>query len=141
MEHTSLITNIALSFITFPVGGSLLFSMVKKLGKTMICITVLEAEMAFAAILIGFFVLGYFSILPVGTSASIALILSLSLLIGSMGSPTDPSATLAIMHEYRARGDVSSTIMGVAAFDDVFGILNYAVAVVIAADHRTKTYV
>jgi len=130
VEHTSLITNIALSFITFSVGGSLLFSRIKRLGKSIIYITVFEAELAFAVIAIGFFVMGYFFALPTGNS--IALLLSLSLLMGSLGSPTDPSATLAITHEYRAKGDVSSTIMGVAAFDDVFGIPNYTIAAVIA---------
>ena len=130
VEHTSLITNISLSFITFSVGGTLLFSKIKKLGKSIIYITVFEAELAFAAIAIGFFVLGYCSILPV--SGSLALLIALSLLMGSLGSPTDPSATLAISHEYKAKGDVSSTIMGVAAFDDVFGILNYTIAAVIA---------
>jgi NhaP-type Na+/H+ and K+/H+ antiporters len=130
VQHTSLITNIALSFITFSVGGSLLFSRIKRLGKSIIYITVFEAELAFAVIAIGFFVMGYFFALPTGNS--IALLLSLSLLMGSLGSPTDPSATLAITHEYRAKGDVSSTIMGVAAFDDVFGIPNYTIAAVIA---------
>ncbi len=130
VEHTSLITNIALSFITFSVGGSLLFSRIKKLGKGIIGITVFEAELAFAAIALGFFVLGSFSILSVGNSV-LAFILPLSLLMGSLGSPTDPSATLAITHEYRAKGDVSSTIMGVAAFDDIFGIVNYTIATVI----------
>ena len=31
--HTALVTNIALSFITFSVGGTLLFSKIRSLGK------------------------------------------------------------------------------------------------------------
>jgi len=53
-------------------------------------------------------------------------------LLGSLASPTDPSATLAVTQEYKARGRVCSTIMGVAAFDDVFGIINFSLAIVIA---------
>jgi len=37
---------------------------------------------------------------------------------GSPAAPADPTATLAITHQYHARGKVMSTIMGVAAFDD-----------------------
>ena len=45
---------------------------------------------------------------------------------------TDPSATLAVEHEYKAKGEVTSTIMGVAAFDDILGIINYSLAVSVA---------
>ena len=55
-----------------------------------------------------------------------------SFLLGSLASPTDPSATLAVVQEYKARGKVTSTIMGVAAFDDVTGIINFSLAIVIA---------
>jgi Kef-type K+ transport system membrane component KefB len=52
--------------------------------------------------------------------------------MGALASPTDPSAMLAVTHEYKALGDVTSTIMGVAALDDVTGIMNFSVAVVLA---------
>ncbi len=47
VAHTDLVTNIALSFITFSVGGTLLFSKIRSLGKTIILITLLESEFAF----------------------------------------------------------------------------------------------
>jgi len=56
----------------------------------------------------------------------------LALLLGCLASPTDPSATLAVTHEYKAKGPVSSTILGVTAFDDVLGIINFSVATAIA---------
>ncbi|MCF8086319.1 MAG: cation:proton antiporter, partial [Desulfohalobiaceae bacterium] len=47
-------------------------------------------------------------------------------------SPTDPATTLAVIHEYRAAGDVSSSILGVAAMDDALGIIIFSVGVSIA---------
>jgi Kef-type K+ transport system membrane component KefB len=131
VDHTSLITNISLSFITFSVGGTLLYSRIRKLGKGILCITMCEAELTFLAIVIGFLAITPFLIHPAGATWFTTFI-PLSLLIGSLGSPTDPAATLAVAHEYKAKGDVSSTIMGVAALDDVTGIINYSVAIAIA---------
>jgi Kef-type K+ transport system membrane component KefB len=53
--------------------------------------------------------------------------------LGSLASPTDPTATLAVKTEFNAKGRVMDTIMGIAAFDDVFGIINYSIAVAIAS--------
>lgn len=132
IEHTSVITNIALSFITFSVGGTLLYHRIKKLGKGIISITIFEAEFAFLAVFLGLLAITPFFIDITGT-ASFAILIPLCLLLGSLASPTDPSATLAVSHEYKAKGDVSSTIMGVAAFDDAMGIVNYSLAIAISS--------
>jgi len=131
VEHTALITNIALSFITFSVGGTLLFSKIRSLGKPIIFITLFEAEFAFLFVGVSFILLGPLVVsLPEFTFVS--FIIPIALLLASLASPTDPSATLAVEHQYKAKGEVTSTIMGVAAFDDILGILNYSLAVSVA---------
>jgi len=132
VDHTAVATNICLAFITFSVGGTLLLSRVKKLGKGILCITVCEAEFSFLTIVIGFLAVTPFLIHGVGASW-FATFIPLSLLIGSLGSPTDPAATLAVAHQYGAKGEVSSTIMGVAALDDATGIMNYSLAIAVAS--------
>jgi len=130
-ENTEIITNIALSFITFSVGGTLLVSRIRKLGKSIFTITFLESELAFLFVVAGLtFSLPYF--IQIGSGDIVFAYLPVALLIGSMASPTDPSATLAVMHEYKAKGSVSSTVMGIAAFDDALGIINYSIAIAIA---------
>ncbi len=134
VQHTDTITNISLAFITFSVGGTLLYSNIKKLGKSIIYITLFEAETAFIMVFIGFLlVLPLFgkTLFPQGGSWATTYI-PLAILLACLASPTDPSATLAVMHEYKAKGEVASTIMGVAAFDDALGIINYSFATVIA---------
>ena len=130
-EHTNFITNISLSFITFSVGGTLLYSKIKSLGKSIILITVLEAEIAFLFVFIGLFFIAPLFI-DISATDSMTYFLPLAILFGALASPTDPSATLAVMHEYKAKGVVSSTIMGVAAFDDIFGLLNFSIGISIA---------
>jgi len=132
IEHTSVITNIALSFITFSVGGTLLYNRIKKLGKGIVFITIFEAEFAFLAVFLGLLAITPFFI-DIPNATLFAIFIPLCLLLGSLASPTDPSATLAVSHEYKAKGDVSSTIMGIAAFDDTLGIVNYSLAIAIAS--------
>ena len=132
LDNTGLITNIALSFITFSIGGTLLLSRIKRLGKGVIYITVFEAEFAFLAVIAGFLVIIPFLMHNPGSSW-FATFIPFALLLGALASPTDPSATLAVVHQYKARGEVSSMIMSVAAFDDVFGIINFSLAATIAA--------
>jgi Kef-type K+ transport system membrane component KefB len=108
-----------------------LFSKIRSLGKSIIFITLFEAEFAFLFVGIFFILLGPLVIsLPGFTFVS--FFLPLALLLASLASPTDPTATLAVEHQYKAKGEVTSTIMGVAAFDDILGIINYSFAVSIA---------
>ncbi len=131
IRYTDIITNVSLAFITFSVGGTLLFSRLKVLGKTIGFITVFEAEFAFLTVVLGSLIVAPW-LLPLNQAGWLTVFIPISLLFGIVASPTDPSATLAIVHEFNARGTVTSTIMGVAAFDDAIGILNYSIFVIAA---------
>jgi Kef-type K+ transport system membrane component KefB len=63
---------------------------------------------------------------------SFSAILAFSILVSIFASPTDPSATLAVETEYKAKGKITSMIMGIAAFDDVLGIINFSVLTSVA---------
>ncbi|MGE5279757.1 MAG: cation:proton antiporter [Deltaproteobacteria bacterium] len=125
---TDTITNISLSLITFSVGGTLLLRKLRASGIQILGITFFEAEGAFLAVTLGFALALPF----LWAGGRPALILPLGLLLGCLASPTDPTANLAIMHEYGAKGRVASTIMGVAALDDALGIMNYSFAIVLS---------
>lgn len=131
LDHTDFITNIALAFITFSVGGTLLYSRIRELGKAVISITLFEACMAVLFVFCGFIIVSYLfqGIVPISW---IGMIVPLSILLGTFASPTDPATTLAVSHEYRARGNVSSTILGIAALDDAFGIIIFSLGLSIA---------
>lgn len=130
LAHTTLITHVSLALITFSVGGSLLFSKVRALGKGIALIAVFESEGAFGCVFIGFMTLAPLLVSSCGGAAA-ACWLPLALLAASLASPTDPSATLAVEHECKAHGDVSTTILGVAALDDILGIVNYSFSITI----------
>lgn len=128
VNNTGLITKISLSFITFSVGGTLAFPKLKALGKSIVWITICEAEFAFLFILVSFaFLVPLF--IHFSGAAMATVFLPFAFLSAALAAPTDPSATLAVEHEYHAKGEVTATVMGVAAFDDILGIINYSIAV------------
>ncbi len=131
LSGTDPIVNAALAIITFEVGGTLAIGPLRELGRGIVFLALGEAELAAVAILAGsILVLPFLVHLPLGTGFAAAI--PLALLLGALGSPTDPSATLAVIHQYRAKGMVSFSVMGAAAFDDALGIINFSVATAVA---------
>jgi Kef-type K+ transport system membrane component KefB len=127
VTDASLVTNIALAFITFSVGGTLSFSKLRLQGKSIIAITLFEAELAFICVAVIFILIGPLIIHHPVTNL-VSFYIPFSILLASLASPTDPSATLAVVHELKAKGQVTSTILSVAAFDDILGIVNFSLA-------------
>jgi len=133
IQGTDPLTNFALALITFTVGGSLSMVRLKRFGRTILTTTIFEAETAFLLVIAAFAIL-----LPVflkngGHHSYLLYFLPAALLFGAMASPTDPAATLAVVHEYRARGPLTTSLLAVAASDDALGIVNYSFAVSVAA--------
>lgn len=130
-DNANIAIDIALSFITFSVGGTLQAAKLKKLGRTIVNMTIFEAESAMLIVTAGFAISAMaFGWPHLGATSGSALVLAL--LLGVLASPTDPSATLAVTHQYKAKGEVTSTVMGIAASDDVLGIINFSIGVALA---------
>ncbi len=130
INGSSILINIALAFITFSIGGSLSWKKIRESGKMVLVLTTLEAMFAFFAVTIMSFIAIYYIFNLVSTWQ---LSLAMSLILGALAAPTDPSATLAVKNEYHAKGLVSSTVLEIAAFDDIFGIILYTLSVAVAA--------
>ncbi len=122
IHRTEPLINIALAFITFSIGGTLSFERIRRTGKVILTITLFESIFAYLSVFVVlFFAIHFFN----PQELSWPTVLVMGLVLGSLAAPTDPSATLAVTQEYKAEGDVSTTILGVAAFDDIMGILLY----------------
>jgi len=137
-KSANLVINLALCFITFTIGGSLSAAKLKRLGKGIVWITIFEAQFAFAFVSLGFLFAAQFFIKGVDIGWFNTYI-PFAVLIGCIASPTDPTPSLAIAHEYKAQGDVTSTILGVSALDDATGIINFCLAMVVASSFALHT--
>lgn len=133
LHDLTIITHIALAIIAFSIGGSLELSKIKRLGNQIMVITVSQA---FGAFLLATAATGVFLLLTKCSldffSCFIYDYLPATLVIGAISAATAPAATLALIHEYRAKGPFTTTLLGVVALDDALTIFIYAFAVNIA---------
>jgi Kef-type K+ transport system membrane component KefB len=119
------LVNISLAVITFHIGGSLSFDKIRKEGKNYLIMTLAESLLAYLFV----FLLTFLTVQYVfNLFDSIYLALAFSMLLASLAAPTDPSATLAVIEEYKASGPVSSSVLGIAAFDDIMGIILFTLS-------------
>ena len=118
-DKLSIISEAALSFIAYSIGSEFNIENLKRVGKGVILITVLEALTAVILIdIVMIFVLGQ----PV----------AFSLVLGAIAAATAPAATLMVVRQYKAKGPVVNTLLPVVAMDDAVGIMAFGVSTTIA---------
>lgn len=123
------LVNISLAVITFHIGGSLSFSKIREEGKNYLLMTLAESLLAYLLVFGVVFIAVQF-LLNVFDSVYVSV--AFSMLLASLAAPTDPSATLAVIEEYKAKGPVSSSVLGIAAFDDIMGIVLFTLSLATA---------
>jgi len=116
----------ALGLIGFMIGGELKKGVFSKYGKHFIYILLSEGITAFLAVTVLVGVVGTFILKDVRLSWALAL------LLGAIASATAPAATTEVLREYKARGPLTTTILGIIAMDDALALLLFAVASSIA---------
>ncbi len=132
-EDLSVITDIALGVVAYLIGGSLSIERLKKLGKNIITITPFQALGAWFFVTLLILSLGHFVIkFDISNPNFNQTYLPMAIIIGAISCATAPAAILAIIHEYGAKGPLTTTLLGVVALDDAFTIASYAVAISIA---------
>lgn len=121
LSSVSWISDIALGFIAFTIGGSFKLSTLKKVGKRATVITIFEALGGATIVIIGLLIGYFFGLKDMGLS--IPMILTL----GSIACATAPAATLLVIQQYKAEGPVTRTLIPVVAFDDSVALMAFAV--------------
>ena len=133
-EQLTLITDIALSIIAFSIGGTLALRKMRRLGRQILWITLIQALAAFAltTLVIGTIFPLLYGWSPRASDSLTGMFLPLALVIGAISAATAPAATLAIVHEYKARGPLTTILLGVVALDDGVTIFFYAFTISLA---------
>ena len=103
------------------------WSKIREHEKEIVSITIMASILPFILISGGIMTIGY--LFPTWFPFDQTNLLMLSLLLGALASPTAPAATLAVIHQYHAKGKVTDTILGVAALDDVLGVLIFSLTI------------
>ncbi len=111
-------TYIALAAIGFDIGGELAFRKLKKLGKSIIWISLLESFGATLLVTIAVYLY--------------TRKLYMALVFGALASATAPAATVDVLREYQTSGPLTTTVFAVVGIDDAIAIIIYAFSIFVA---------
>lgn len=111
----NIINEMALSAIAFSIGNEFLLKDMKRVGKSVLLITVAEVV---GAVVIVFSVMYFIFRQPV----------EFSLVIASMSAATAPAGIVMVIRELNANGPLTKTILPIVALDDALGIMVFGVA-------------
>lgn len=123
--NLDLITDIALGFIAYLIGGSLKMESLRGLGRSITWITFLQSLGAWLLVTLVLALLGHL-IIPNETFWQ--WYFPLAFIIGAISCATAPAATMAIISEYKAKGPLTTTLLAVVALDDAIAVIAFAIA-------------
>lgn len=115
---TEPMVSVALGIIAYLIGGSASIAQLKRLGWGIVGATAGKVSGAFLVVLVAVGLMGQLvGDLPGWTFA---------LVIAAIAPTTAPAAIVAVIHQYRARGPLTTTLLGMVALDDALGIMIFS---------------
>lgn len=117
-EWTQSIVAVTLGVIAYLIGGAVTLAQLRQLGWMIVTATIGKVGGSFLAVLAGFLLLG----VAVAEVPS----WSLALLLAAIATTTAPAAIVAIIHQYRARGPLTTALLGMVALDDVLALIIFS---------------
>ena len=125
VKALSLFNDVALGFIAFAIGNEFRLSQLRETGKQATVIGIFQALTA--TLMVDLLLIGlHFFIL--GDSISIAD----AIVLGAIATATAPAATLMVVRQYKAKGELTDLLLPIVALDDAVGLIVFAVSFGIA---------
>ena len=118
LDRLNFISEMALAFIAFSIGGEFKASYFKRVGATPIVIALCEGLGAVAVVTLSLYLSGQS--------------LPFSLILGAIASATAPAATVLVIKQYKAKGPLTSTLLSVVALDDAVALIAFGFSVALA---------
>ncbi|MEM8853129.1 MAG: cation:proton antiporter [Pseudomonadota bacterium] len=112
-------TDLALIMVAFLLGSALTVERLKAHGREILMISL--AVCLTSALLVGI------GMAFAGAATAVALILA------GISVATEPAATMDVVHQERAKGPFTDTVIGVVAIDDVWSIVLFSVLLAVAS--------
>lgn len=109
VEHSQIVTDMALAMVAFLLGGELSLPRLKRYGRAIL--TVSLGVVAASAVLVG------------GGLALLGISPVMALMLAGIATATDPAAAQDVIHQSGRRDRLSRTVLGVVAIDDGWGVI------------------
>jgi len=114
-QFSVIITGITLAFVAYIIGLSFSFAFLKRMGKQLVIILIVQVLMTFVA--------------TCGFVYLLTRDLPLSIILGSLAPATAPAGTIAVLRDLRAKGTLTDITMALVGLDDALVIVIYAVGI------------
>ncbi len=108
-----ILTDIALAMIGFLLGQKLTPKMLRELGRSVLAMSIGEAVLTASLVF--------------GVLALFGVPMEIALLLAGIAPATAPATTVDVVHELKAKGKFSDTLVGIVAIDDTWGLLLFSV--------------
>ena len=105
------LSEVALGLILFSIGGVFEYTMIRRIGRKIVRLTMVESMLAAGMVLVSMLVLG--------------LQWQVALLLASVSIATAPASTLMVMRECNARGPLSDSLLGIIAVNNIVCLIAY----------------
>lgn len=120
----TVLSNVAMGFIAFSIGNEFRFEHLRKTGRQALVVGVVQALAA--CLLVDTSLLAFHVLHPDLLSVPAAITL------GAIATATAPAATLMVVRQYKAKGELTSLLLPIVALDDAVGLIVFAVSFGIA---------
>lgn len=124
VKSYSIVCDVALGFIAFSIGNEFRLHDLKKIGKQATIVGIFQAVVTTllvdAVLIVMYF--AFPNVLP----------LPAAIVLGAVASATAPAATLMVVKQYKAKGELTNMLLPVVALDDAVGLILFALSFGIA---------
>ena len=120
VETLSIVSDVALGFIAFSIGNEFRMKELKLIGKQAVIIGIVQALVA--AILIDI------ALVSIALAFPNTLTIAQAITLGAIGTATAPAATLMVVKQYKAKGELVDILLPIVALDDAVGLIVFAVS-------------
>jgi Kef-type K+ transport system membrane component KefB len=139
------VSHLAIALIAFLAGAELRWSELRERGVALLKILTAELLLTFVALAAALYVLR--DLAPFLTDLPTGSVVAFSVLFASIAVAHSPAATIALLGETRARGDVARTTLGVVLISDVAVVVLFSIALSVAravapasGEHAVSTF-
>lgn len=114
------VSEVAMGFIAFSIGSEFRLSELKKTGRQAVTIGIIQAVVA--TVFVDIALVCFHLIRPDLLSLPAAITL------GAIASATAPAATLMVVRQYKAKGELTDLLLPIVALDDAVGLVVFAIS-------------
>jgi len=124
VSRYDVVSEVAMGFIAFSIGSEFRLSELKKTGRQALIIGIFQACVATLFVDVALVCFHF--------ARPDLLSLPAAITLGAIASATAPAATLMVVRQYKAKGELTDLLLPIVALDDAVGLVIFAISFGIA---------